>query len=474
MKSRIIKMPVQAKASIAFVSASLLSQGLVFITMPIFTRLLSTTDMGYVTTYNAWQTMLGAVVGLSLASGSFNIAMMKFANERNEYESSVLTLSFIPATLFLVIAVIFGDSLAVVLGLSEHLLILMAVVLFFSPAFNFWIMRQRYEYKYRSVFAVTLCNSVVGTLLSVVLVLNASATGGMEPSFARLLPVGITLSAFGALFSVVILRRGRTMFDEKYWRFALITSLPMMIQALSKHVLDVSDRVMIGAILGESYVGIYGVLYSVSSISLVFWSAINSSMIPYMFEKLKCGDLASARSVASKVVVCYAVVCLLLTILAPEIVALLATSEYESATYLMPPIAAGIYFTCLHSLYSNLIMYKEKTIYVMIATTLAALLNIGLNFCLIPRFGFVAAAYATLISYVALAALQYCFSRVVGQRNVLNDREIFFLSVVFVVLCLLINLIYPYRFARVAIVVIAILAGVLFRKRIIEFLRQHK
>ena len=47
-------------------------------------------------------------------------------------------------------------------------------------------------------------------LVSVVLVLNASATGGMEPSFARLLPVGITLSAFGALFSVVILRRGRT------------------------------------------------------------------------------------------------------------------------------------------------------------------------------------------------------------------------------------------------------------------------
>lgn len=468
------KLPVQAKASIAFVLASLFSQGMAFITMPIFTRLLTTAEMGYVTTYNAWQVMLGAVVGLSLSSGSFNIAMMKFADKRDQYESSILSLSFIPSTAFLLIALVFREPLANMMGLSEHLLILMAIVFIFSPGFNFWLLRQRYEYKYRSVVIVTVCNSLIGTLLSIAFVICSADMGLSDLPFARLLPVGATLAIFGLIFSFFILNRGRTGYSKTFWKFALVTSLPMIVQALSKHILDVSDRIMIGAIVGESYVGIYGVLYSISSISLIVWSAINASMVPYIFEKLKSGDYAPVRNISSNIVLIYAGACLVLTILAPEIVGILATSEYESAIYLMPPIAAGIYFTCLHNLYSNLILYKEKTTPVMIATIVAAIVNILLNLAFIPIFGFISAAYATLISFIVLALLQYYFARKVGQHNIMDDKKNLLISVLFVVACLSINLIYPYPLARIVVLAIILLACFIFRKKIAALLHLRK
>lgn len=466
--------PVQAKASIAFVLASLFSQGMAFITMPIFTRLLTTSEMGYVTTYNAWQVMLGAIVGLSLSSGSFNIAMMKFANKRDQYESSILTLSFIPSILFLLLAIVFREPLANIMGLPECLLILMAVVFIFSPAFNFWLLRQRYEYKYRSVVIVTICNSLIGTLLSIAFVIISADTGLGSLPFARLLPIGATMVLFGLFFSFYILNRGRTGYNKAFWRFALVTSLPMIVQALSKHILDVSDRIMIGAIVGESYVGIYGVLYSISSISLIVWSAINASMVPYIFEKLKSNDYAPVRNISSNIVLIYAGACLVLTILSPEIVSILATSEYESAIYLMPPIAAGIYFTCLHNLYSNLILYKEKTTPIMIATIAAAIVNVFLNLVFIPIFGFISAAYATLISFIVLALLQYYFARKVGQHGIMDDKKNFLISTLFVIACLSINLIYPYRLVRVTILVAILLACLILRKKIAMLFRIRK
>lgn len=469
-----MQLSVQAKASVVFVVASLFSQGMAFITMPIFTRLLTTSEMGYVTTYNAWQVMLGAVVGLSLSSASFNIAMMKFENQRDQYGSSILALSLIPSLSFLLIAVLFRETLANIMGLSESLVILMAVVFIFSPAFNFWLMRQRYEYKYRSVALVTICNSLFSTVFSIVFVVAFLEIGLTDLPFARLLPVGAIMAIFGFVFSVRIFSCGRTGYDKTFWKFALITSLPLIIQALSKHILDVSDRVMIGWLVGESYVGIYGVLYSISSISLIVWTAINSSMVPYIFEKLKTNDPGPIKSVSSKIVMAFAIACLILTILAPEIVHVLATDEYESAIYLMPPIAAGIFFTCLHNLYSNLILYKEKTILVMVATAIAAVVNILLNLLFIPKFGFISAAYATLISFAVLAFLQYCFARKTGQQDIMDDKRIFFISVIFIVACLSINLIYPYLVIRVFVIAVALLVCLLFRKKLAALFQFRK
>ena len=52
-----------------------------------------------------------------------------------------------------------------------------------------------------------------------------------------------------------------------------------------------------------------------------------------------------------------------------------------------------------------------NTRYYPVATTMAAIANIGLNFALIPRYGIMGAAYANGIAYAAQAAIAYRFSQ---------------------------------------------------------------
>ncbi len=58
------------------------------------------------------------------------------------------------------------------------------------------------------------------------------------------------------------------------------------------------------------------------------------------------------------------------------------------------------YFVFLYSLPANFEFYLKKTYYISLGTTAAALINIVLNVWFIPIFGYVAAAWTTLISYI--------------------------------------------------------------------------
>lgn len=68
---------------------------------------------------------------------------------------------------------------------------------------------------------------------------------------------------------------------------SLQLSIPLIGYALAAQVLNVSDRMMISRMVDNSAVGIYSTLYTVSSISLLVWSAINASFIPYLYQNIE-------------------------------------------------------------------------------------------------------------------------------------------------------------------------------------------
>lgn len=463
------------KASLVFVFASVCSQGIALISLPIFTRILTTDQMGVVTMYNTWLNLIGMITTLGLTSGSFNIAMMRFEDKRAQYTSSVLALSLVASVPLLILSFLFGETFSALLGISVPLVHCMCIMLVLNPAINLWLLKQRYEYRYISVFIVTVLNSVIGTLFAIVAVIAASSMGIMELSEVRI----FSSSALNALVALVIggvvFVTGKTLFNKQYWSFALTTSLPLIVHSVAKYILDASDKILIGIIIGSSAVGIYGVLYSISSISLVFWSAINSALIPFVFERLKSNEGERVRAVSTPLLVSYLVVCLLLMLFAPEIVGLLATESYEEAVYLVPPIASGIFFTSLYNLYSNLILFKGRTALVMLATVVAAIANIALNVLLLPIFGYIAAAYTTLMSCCILAIMQYYFSKKLEISYVMDNRFNLLLSIIVIVAGITINALYGLQPAvRYALILTIGIVCIVFRKKIMQAYRQTK
>lgn len=467
-KMKKISLGKEAKASLVFVFASVCSQGMAIISLPFFTRLLTTEQMGVVTTYNTWLNLIGMVSTLGLTSGSFNIAMMKYGEARAQYTSSALTLSLIPSSALMLLSIPFGEFFSACLGLSVPLIRCMCLMLMLSPALNLWLMRQRYEYRYISVFSVTVLNSVIGTLLAVVAVLVASSSRAEQLPEIRVISSACVTAVVAVLLAIMIFATGRTFYSRKYWGFAIKTGAPLIVHSMAKYILDASDRILIGYYVGAAAVGIYGVLYSLSSVSLVFWSAINSALVPFIFERLKDGEGEKVRSIATPLLVAYAAVSILLMLLAPEIVQLLATESYGEAVYLVPPIATGIFFTSLYNLYSNLILYKERTAYVMLATVVAAVFNVAANVILLPIFGYIAAAYVTLASCCLLSVMQYAFSKKLGVSRIYNDRFNLLLSLGVVIAGIVVNVSYEWpSMLRHAAIIVLIALCLVFRKRLL-------
>lgn len=475
------KIGKEARVSIAYLVSYLLLRGMGIITLPFFSRRMTLEQMGHVTIYNTWNSIFSAIATLSLDSGSFNVAMLEFECDRDKYQSSILTLSTLSSIVFSLFILGLYPYIKNIININQMVLPIMFSGFIFQPAMTFWLLRQRYEMKYRASSIVTVTSSIFGSVVSMVAVYYARSKGVESLSTVRIVSMNLVVLIYAITLYVLTMRRGKLFYNKHYWNYALRLSIPLIFHTLSKHALDASDKIMIGNLVGQREVGIYGVLVSLSSLGGVVWAAINASLIPFMFRKMKAffiKDDKNAKIEINKVImplmIFYALVCLLLCLAAPEVVAILTTSEYYAAVVLMPPIAAGIFFQSLYNIYSNILLYFKKTNLVMVATIVAALFNIITNLIFIPIFGYIAASYTTLLSYILLALMQYLFGMKVSNKIVLIDNKAWIISLLLSVICICIIPLYPFPIVRYVIAVLLIVSALLGRKRILTALVMTK
>ena len=86
IKKKLQNIPLGVKAAVVYTMASVFSRGLSMITVPIFTRIMSTSEIGMVNLYNSWYSLLNVIATLSLTSGGFQAAMKDFEGERDQYQ----------------------------------------------------------------------------------------------------------------------------------------------------------------------------------------------------------------------------------------------------------------------------------------------------------------------------------------------------------------------------------------------------
>lgn len=464
---RVKKVPEGVKSGIVYTISQLFTRGLAIITVPIFTRLMTTEQVGVVNLYNSWYSMLSVITTLSLTSGGFQLAMKEYGNKREQYISSVLTITSLMSLLFglcYIAAVPFWEK---VLGLSNKLIVLMLVGFFVTPARDFWMARQRYEYKYKLSGIISIMTALIASVISIVVVIMLSNKGAEDVAEGRLLANYVVIYGVAGIIWIYIMIRGKTFFHKEYWKLSLSLSIPLVGYAVAKQILDVSDRQMISHMVGNSAVGVYSTLYTVSSISLIVWGAINSSFIPYLYKHMDNEEAhENLQKTSSLLLALYACVAIIMTFLAPEIVRILATEEYYEAIYIMPPIAAGVFLTSVSHMYSNILVYYKKTAVIMISSAIAAVANLILNYIFIKLWGYQAAAYTTLFAYVMLAVLEGYFANKTYYKEtrcksqVYNNKLIFIMSVITILISMSGMFLYKMTFVRYAVCAIVIFVAI--------------
>ena len=125
---------VQAKAALWFTGCNFLQKGVSFITVPIFTRMMSTDEYGVYSLYTSWYQILLIVTSLYLFNGVFDNAMSKFSEDRDRFAASVQGLS-ITVTVFVFIIFVATNRLwEQALGLPKKFIVLMFVEMLVAPS----------------------------------------------------------------------------------------------------------------------------------------------------------------------------------------------------------------------------------------------------------------------------------------------------------------------------------------------------
>ena len=92
---------------------------------------------------------------------------------------------------------------------------------------------------------------------------------------------------------------------------------------------------------------------------------------------------------------------LAVSLFARPILQLLASASFERAADLVPIVCLAYVVYSLHNHFQVPALLRKRTVSLLPAAVCAALLNIGLNLLLIPRWGMVAAAWVSVATFAA-------------------------------------------------------------------------
>lgn len=484
-------MPDSAKSAIMFGICSFINSAISFLVTPAFTRIMSTEQYGVVTDYNSWRYIIEvfAVLGL-LSVGAFNVGLNEYRECRDQYIANMLILSNIATV------IVFGLLFAVKFIflpefiLPQELLWLMLLYFLFNPALSFWLARQRYEYKYKLSTVITLSSVMVSQGLAVLLVLlfgaeeaqeaAEAASNGMLPAFWKQLGTVGGLTLFAVPIYIGLMKKGKNREQKQVpprrtmWKQVLVFTLPLIPHYLAMHVMNGADRIMVGKLISSEAEAIFGVVSTIGTIATIAWLAINASLVPYIFENMNVGRVQSIRKTTTLLALGYMVLCIFVCLVAPEALLILAPEEYQSGVYAIPPIAAMAFFNALYNIFASIEFYYKKSVGIAVATVVATLTDIGLNFWLIPKFGLVAAAYTTLVANAIMVLAHYIGYRRCSSKQIFNDGLLFAMAAVCTAVCLACSLFYDNIWLRYGMIAVLLTGAVINRKRIIGLLGSLK
>jgi len=337
----------------------------------------------------------------------------------------------------------------------------MFVLLAFEAGLSMWTVRQRFEYKWKATMIVSVLVAIISPIASVLCIIKLP----YNRVYSRIIGERSVFLLVYFILIFHIFRQAKCKINCKYWKYALVFNLPLIPHYLSQHILNHTDQIMIANMVGNSAAGIYSVAYYGSSAIKIFWTSINASLIPWTYEKCEKGDYQRLKEVSEVLILSFAFICVLFMFLAPEVMKILSPNEYHAGIYVIPPVVSGLFFSVMYFIFANVIYYFKQPKYVMVGSVLAAILNIVLNYYFIPKYGYIAAGYTTLISYAFQTVMNYWAMRKVMGRNIYNTKFLIFISVVIILTGLMLSLVYSNMVLRIILLAVTIACSVLYLHR---------
>ena len=342
----------------------------------------------------------------------FSVFLPQFENNQSELLTVILT-GFIIASSFIIfsgilVAQFWSDS-------TWAELIFIGIFLTLAQAWfsiNLELARSRLTPKRYGI--ISLFKAVVSLGFGTVLVWKSyGAFGALIALFVGFLSAGIWASwgQWGISFH-------RQLFNRKLICSLLSYGLPLTASYALSVVISSTDRFMLAGIINESATGLYaaGQGFPQQTIGVIL-TMINLAAYPLIVQSQEQKSPSATRSLIRKNTLLLLGIGLPVTagfiVLAPTLAKIFLGIEFQVAAIdLIPLVAIATLLSGIRGYWLDIAFYLGKKTYfhgmIMFA---AALINVACNFWLIPLYGLIGAAYATIAAHVAAVLLSAILGR---------------------------------------------------------------
>ena len=397
------------KSSGLYAIASLSGPAVSLILSPFLAHNMTPTNYGILAILTTLISLTAGITQLGLGSAFFRAYNYDFTakDERRSVLASVSLLLGMVTLPISALAILFASSLSNLLfhrGDLGQLISLAAIALvaqnFTVPAFA-WLRAENRALLFSMVSVVNLLINLAANILLVGF-LHLGIKGA-------LLSVAIGYSSVVVLVYPAIVIASRLRVRWSIMWSVLSFGAPQVLSVISVWVLQLSDRYLLEIFGTLAQSASYSIAYSMgSALSTLVLAPFSLAWPTAMYAIAKRNN---APEVYQKVFRWFSGVLLLaafcLSLVSTVVFNVLFPPSYHSAAPVIPIIAESLAFYGIYTIVMIGSALRRKTWMGSIFTTIAALLNFGLNLYLIPHFGAMGAAFSTLIAYVALSVIAY-------------------------------------------------------------------
>ncbi len=405
--------------------ATVLPRMLSFLLVPLYTDLLPTGEYGKVSIIFSYFVLFNVILAYGMETAFF-----RFFNKESDKDEVVSTSAIslvISSFCFFVLALLFRNQIAMLTDIRVDYITLVIWILLLDALVIIpfaWLRANERPIRYS---LIKILNVIVNLGLNVFLLLYLKT---LSKDFSILKSITIENYEINYIFVSNLIASGLTLvllipfygtikyrFNRVLWKKMMNYAFPVLIAGVAYSINETFDRILLDYLLPEDIadhlVGVYSACYKLALFMTLFATAFRLGIEPFFFNYSENKNAPETYARITKYFVAFGAAILLGVVVFVHLLKdfIIRDQAYWEAVKIVPIILLAN--LCL-GIYHNLsVWYKitDRTKFGAYISVVGAIITLGLNFILIPKYSYLGSAIATLAAYGSMMMLSWYYGK---------------------------------------------------------------
>jgi O-antigen/teichoic acid export membrane protein len=399
---------ILGKESLIYGSGHVLARLITFLLLPIYTHVFTPEEYGVIS-------LAYAFIGFSLMFYRYGMdtALMKYSvqlnnNEKTTHISSIYILQLFSSIIFSGILYLVRDYVSEpILGVAKpEWVVILSGILILDNLWNHHVLLLRADNKPVLYILFNLSNVVLTMIFNIIFVINWGL--GIE----GVLIANLIVSGIIFIVSLPIIFKKIKLFQIKsnVMKDIVKFGLPFLPAGIFTMIMELSNRYILDWLEGTYAVGLFSAGYKLGIFGLIIVMGFNMGWTPYFLKRIKeKGAEIEFSYIASLFLGLLGFVVIVISLWVPEIIRLnigsiyLIGENFWGAEKIVAIVLIGYFFFGTYVIQLPGVYAKEITNWIPIFRGIGAFTNISLNIILIPKYGVMGSAWATVVAFLLMS-----------------------------------------------------------------------